>query len=293
MERNSWQFLNPSFFVCEEDDRENIVSTHLRKLSDYKLDDDYAEVALEILGMGRSCYNHKAFLKHVCAFKSILETKPHSSLKFKEMFEKVQLLFEHGHPEEWCLLLYETYFWYCSQGTDYIHNILKEGLFQEHVNVFSKRCKKFCVMSRNIPKSLVHGQVSNLFKKLKLHRFRHRSTKEDFTNKLMPTFKKLLSKAAFMYFDYCLKNIEEAEWVGNWFIIDIDLFVCDLIAQYEKEVKVIVSDDAAQRNSVADFIFLVSVYYLVYGELTTWDSISEIPFASNAHKYDEFLKCFP
>jgi len=289
-----FHFLNKDYFDSEPQDKNMIMAKQLKTLLTHQAWRNDANAAIEHLAMSISCYKHEAFVDQVCIFIKLLQLQPKDKNNNSDNIKKIRKLqayFQEFEIEEWCLQLYESYFWYCCQGSDYINDILQKGLFQKNVTVFTKeRCKQFCRKKRDFQQDEAHRQLEELFKLLKMNRIHSRRTKEAFIQTILPTIETILSKKAFYYLDYCLKE-DQQEWNGYWYILDIGLFAYDLLKHYEDNMQISLQQ-SSQDEKVAhvEFAFVLTLLYLTSGQLIDWTSIEEIPFAENVQTIHHFHK---
>jgi len=288
-EKRTFHFLNQSFFDSNNDSRNAAISKQLNMFRKHRAWKNKAETAIQHFALSSSCYNHEGFLAQLCAFQDIIDLCLDDEDQMRQA-EVVHSYFQERTKEEWFLLLYEYYFWHCNEGKKFLGELLAKAFFQEKIHVFSKSCEKFCNRKRDIPESSAQGRLEYLFGLLKMTQISCRNTKEAFTKYIMPSLKLSLSEAAFIYFQYCFQALK-GEWNGNWYIFDVSLFAHDLLRHYEKEMKInfqqLTQDD---QEIHADSIFVITLYYLIYGELTNWASIVEIPFVQNSKEIKNFQK---
>ena len=272
-----FRFLNKNFFNSTCETKSQVVQEQTRILRRHDAWGGTAENAVEHLAASASCFHPKAFLTEVCAFQEIFDSN-----------ESIQSFLKHRTLEEWCLLYYEIYFWNSSNGRKYLPELVKKDLFQEDICVFLKSCQMFCNPKRNLPDRAILRRLEFLFGLLKMTQISLRQSKEAFTKNILSMLKIKISETAYFYLEYCLHVIEAESWKGNWYISDESLFAHDLLVHYEEEVKI---DLLQWKEEVhADFIFVLTLYYLIQGELTNWFSIHDIPFAQNVKEFQQFKK---
>ncbi len=285
MEKSSknFQFLSDSFFQSLCPSKDKVKQEQIQIMGKNKMWGLNAEKTIRNLAISASCYTQKAFLTEVCAFQEILEQPPNQVPLY---VQDIHSFLQHRTTEEWTLLFYEVYFWYSREGRECRNELFKQNLFRKEIYVFSKQCSKFCNLNRSLPDCLKQKQLERLFHLLMMNQISQRQSKKAFLTLIFPNLKAKLSKFANLYLKYCLQSINEDEWRGNWYIFDVSLFSHDLLLQYEKEME---NEVFPYTNEIqVDLIFVVTIFYLIQGELQNWDSIQDIPYRLNFNEIKNF-----
>jgi len=247
------------------------------------------------------------FYEYLFAFSTLLGSLPSDSeKKLQEAHEKVKQYYfsENRSSDEWLLEYLDAFLLNHEKSSFVLSQMFQDGLFvrlkvlvkppSESEKEYNETISlgMFEDLELSLDETPLRSKLRELFQMLDMCQVTQRKSLNAFTEKLK-SFESVLKASCYFYLEDSLKSI--SMWEGSWFIFSVWMFIEDLIGCYFKKLNVKAEDyfDAHFDESIADTIFVCTLYHLFSGECTSWSKITDIKFHTMENEIKNVTVTFP